>query len=212
MCTSSLDSTWFDRDPEQVARDLLGCVLVCERGGARAGGIVVETEAYLGSDDPGSHAATRGMTRRNQVMYAAPGTLYVYVSYGIHHLLNVVCGPEGEAGAVLIRALEPTVGLASMRERRSGAKDVDLCRGPGRLTQALGIDVRDNGTSLGSGGLWVYDSPWPGVHQVGSSGRIGLSEGHDRELRFYIVGSRFVSPAKPGQVVRVRRRDAGGTE
>lgn len=198
MRASALSDDWFDRHPERVAQELLGCLLVTERDGVRTGGVIVETEAYLGADDPGSHAATRGMTPRNRVMYAAPGTLYVYLSYGVHHLLNIVCSPEGEAGAVLIRALEPTLGVETMRERRGGCSDLDLCRGPGRLTRALAVDLRDNGTVLGEGGVRVYDSSRPDSIAVTRSGRIGLTNGHDRQLRFHLTGSHFVSRTKPG--------------
>lgn len=191
MSQRSLSTEWFDRDPEQIAQGLLGCELVTQREGVRTGGVIVEAEAYLGSDDPGSHAATRGMTPRNTVMYAAPGTLYVYLSYGIHHLLNIVCSPLGEAGAVLIRALEPTVGIEVMRERRGGVSDIDLC---------------DNDTLLGERGVWVYDSPRPRSFGIARSGRIGLTDGHDKQLRFHVRGSRFVSLAKPGP----RRGGAGG--
>lgn len=192
-----------------MARDLLGCLLVAQRHGARVGGVIVETEAYLGAHDPGSHAATRGMTQRNRVMYGPAGTLYVYVSYGIHHLLNIVCGPDGEAGAVLIRALEPAEGLETMRARRGSVTDRDLCRGPGRLTQALGVDLQDNDTLLGTRGLWVYDAVRLGEEQVARSGRIGLSAGHEEELRFYVIGSGHVSSGTPGPVRRACAKDRG---
>ena len=106
-----IPNDFFARPPEEVAVDLLGALVVTTVDGEETGGRIVEVEAYRGSDDPGSHAATRGITRRNATMYGPPGTAYVYFTYGNHHMLNFVCEPEGIAGAVLIRALEPTVAL-----------------------------------------------------------------------------------------------------
>ncbi len=193
-----LPLSFFDRVAPLVARELLGKVLVSTAEGAEAGGAIVEAEAYLGPEDPGSHAATRAVTARNQVMYAPPGTVYVYFTYGNHHMINLVCGSEGTPSAVLVRALEPTLGIDVMTARRHGRAVVDLCNGPGKLAQALGIDLTDNGRLLGEGRLVVYDSPRVSDADVAVSGRIGLSAGHDLDLRFYLRGNRFVSKGRTG--------------
>jgi DNA-3-methyladenine glycosylase len=201
----ALPASFFDRDTVTVARELLGKVLVSSVGDLVCGGRIVETEAYLGTDDPGSHAATRGITERNSVMYGAPATAYVYFTYGCHHMLNIVTERSGVAGAVLIRALEPALGIDAMRARR-GVDDIyRLCSGPGRLAQALGIDLGHNGKSLG-GDVTVCDAP-PAQEVVAASGRVGLSAGHDRLLRFYLKGNGYVSKGRTGPP---RKRRASG--
>ena len=206
-----LHRAFFDRDPREVAPDLLGKVLVSTAGGVATGGIIVETEAYLGTHDPGSHAATRGMTPRNEVMYGPPGTVYAYFTYGNHHMLNLVCGPEGEAGAVLVRALEPAIGLEAMRSRRVGRADRELANGPGKLAAALGIDLSHNRTVLGEGDLVVYDAAVPLDRAVASSGRVGLSAGHELEFRYFVSDSPYVSRGRTGppSSARTRRRTQG---
>jgi DNA-3-methyladenine glycosylase len=194
-----LPRSFFDRDPRVVARDLLGCAVVAEKGGVRAGGLIVETEAYLGADDAGSHAATKGVTARNAVMYGPPGHAYVYFTYGNHHLLNFVCEPEGTAGAVLVRALEPVWGVAAMTVRRGGRAPGELTNGPGKLTAALGVDLEDNACPLNTGGIFVYGATSdPGT--IGVSGRIGLAEGHEHEYRYYLEDNPFVSRGRTGPV------------
>lgn len=202
-----LDAGFFDRTPQRVAVDLLGCRLVTERGGVRTGGVIVETEAYLGSGDPGSHAATKGVTRRNRVMYGPPGTVYVYFTYGAHHMLNLVCGPQGEAGAVLIRAIEPDEGVEEMIRRRRTSVPRDLCSGPGKLTRALAVDLADNDLMLGTNCLWVYDGPRAEVDRVAASGRVGLSSGHELELRYYLKGNQHVSRERTGPRRATMNRD-----
>ena len=145
----------------------------------------METEAYLGRDDPASHAFN-GRTPRNDAMFGARGTLYVYVSYGIHHCINVVTGEEGDPGAVLIRALEPASGSEVMAERRGGGSE--LCSGPGRLSQALGITMRHNGHDLSLPPVRLIGRPPVVVGEVGTSGRIGVSRAADRPLRFFLKG------------------------
>lgn len=199
-----LPASFFDRDPREVAPALLGTLLVSTAGGTVTGGRIVETEAYLGSDDPGSHAATKGITRRNAIMYGPPGSVYVYFTYGNHHMVNLVCGPEGEAGAVLIRALEPLVGIAEMADRRSGRALHELASGPGKLAEALGIDLEDNGTLLGEGRLIVYDEVTP-HGEIAVSGRVGLSAGHELHLRYYLSGCPFVSRGRIGVSPRAAR-------
>jgi DNA-3-methyladenine glycosylase len=188
-----LPAAFFERSPEAVAPDLLGCVLEVTADGATISGRIVETEAYLGADDAGSHAATRGITKRNAVMYGPPGHAYVYFTYGNHYMLNVVCEPEGIAGGVLIRAVEPLSGIDVMTSRRRGRPLHELCDGPGKLTQAMAIDLSDNGVALGEGRIAVYDGVRPPRGAVATSGRIGLSAGGDLELRFYLKDSTFVS-------------------
>jgi DNA-3-methyladenine glycosylase len=206
-----LPQGFYARDTVTVARDLLGCVLVSTAGGVITSGRIVETEAYLGSDDAGSHAATRGMTKRNSVMYGPPGRSYVYFTYGNHYMVNVVTEVEGVAGAVLIRALEPLSGTGEMSRRRAALRrdasppaEGHLADGPGKLAAALGIDLRANGEPLdGSATLSVL--PRAGEHaRIATSGRVGLSSGHEAELRFYFEGNTFISAARPG-----RRRPAG---
>jgi DNA-3-methyladenine glycosylase len=204
-----LPSTFFERPAQVVASALLGKVLVSSADGVETGGKIVETEAYLGPGDPGSHAATRAITARNRVMYGPPGTVYVYFTYGNHHMLNLVCEREGVASAVLIRAVEPTMGVELMRERRGGRPVGALCDGPGKLAQALGVDLRDNGEALGEGRLVVYDAPRVPDADVAVSGRIGLSAGHDLDLRFYVRESLFVSKGRTGPSPRRDRSTRG---
>lgn len=191
-----LSHQFFNRDPVVVARDLIGRVLLSSAEGVETGGRIVEAEAYCGSSDPGSHAATKGMTSRNAVMYGPPGTVYVYFTYGNHHMINLVCESEGHAGAVLIRALEPLWGLDAMRRRRGRTLPQELCNGPGKCAQALGVDLSDNGTALGQGRLQVYSGSRS--ENVEFSGRIGLSSGHDLPYRFFESGSPFVSRGRVG--------------
>ncbi len=200
----SLGSGFFERDTVTVARDLLGKVLVSRVGQTETAGRIVETEAYLGASDPGSHAATKGVTKRNAVMYGPPGRVYVYFTYGSHHMLNLVTEPEGIAGAVLIRAVEPVFGVEHMSRRRAASgrgaarrRAADVSNGPGKVTQALGVDLSLNGAVLGTGTLDVLDAP-PARDRVASSGRVGLSDGHELELRFYIEGNPYVSNGRTG--------------
>lgn len=160
--------------------------LTCEG----VGGIIVETEAYGGSDDPASHAF-RGPTDRNRAMFGEPGLAYVYFIYGNHFCLNVVAHAADAAGAVLIRALEPLWGLPEMRARRGGVADRLLTSGPGRLCQALGIDRRHYGVPFdGSAGLLLQAAE---PVEIVSGVRIGIRQAADRPLRFTIPGNRYVS-------------------
>ena len=216
MSPPVLGAGFFARDTASVARDLLGCVVVSSAGGETTSGRIVETEAYLGAGDLGSHAATHGITARNAVMYGPPGHAYVYFTYGNHHMLNLVAEPEGSAGGVLIRALEPLDGVEVMMRRRiQGRRSAshlavgDLANGPGKLAAALGIDLTVNGEPLdGSATLSVLGREGP-APVVASSGRIGLSAGHETELRFFIEGDRHVSPARPGLRVPSRSNTKG---
>jgi DNA-3-methyladenine glycosylase len=172
----------------QAAPLLLGAVLRLGPVAVR----LVEVEAYDGPHDPASHAY-RGRTDRNAVMFGPPGHLYVYFSYGMHWAANVVCGPDGTASGVLLRAGEVVDGLDVARSRRGRAGDRDLARGPGRLTQALGLSAEHKGSYLFDGGpvtLTLPDQPLPAV----SSGpRVGVSAAADRPWRFWETGSAYVS-------------------
>lgn len=166
-------------DPVTAAQGLLGRLLVSEVGGRRTVLVIDEVEAYGGGDDPASHAH-RGPTPRNRVMFGAPGHLYVYRSYGIHWCANVVCGPAGTAGAVLLRGGIPTDGIAAMIRRR-GRSD-HLADGPGKLCQALGITGDLDGTSIVAGPVRVVGEPRPGI--VEATPRIGISRATERPWRF----------------------------
>lgn len=189
--------SFFARPTERVARELLGRVLVSRIGGGITAGRIVETEAYLGPEDPGSHAATKRVTSRNEVMYGPPGVAYVYFTYGVHHCLNLIAEEEGTAGGVLIRAIHPLVGEDVMRERRDGRGGRELTSGPGKVAQALGVRLEHDRSALGEGPLEVRDDGTrPDAVSVGP--RVGLSEGHDLHLRFFVEGDPYVSRARPG--------------
>jgi DNA-3-methyladenine glycosylase len=155
------------------------------------GGTIVETESYE-RDDPACHAYV-GLTERTEVLFGPPGRAYVYLSYGIHSLFNVVAEPEGEAAAVLVRALEPTAGIEAMRERRDGRPDRELCSGPGKLTEALGIGLSENGADLANDPFLLL-APEPSWEaEVLSGPRVGITKAVDRPWRFGVAGSRYVS-------------------
>ncbi len=204
----ALPRAFYDRDPRRVARDLLGKVLVRRERGRVLAGRIVEDEAYLGQGDPAAHAAA-GPTARNLVLFGPPGHAYVYFIYGNHYCLNVSCLPEGKAGCVLIRALEPLAGLEHMfrvrglrshlpTSRRGGAPSEPQLRllttGPGRLTQALGITrPRDNGKDLtGGADLLIVDD---GFHppRITRTPRVGITKAAAEKLRYFIADSPFVS-------------------
>jgi DNA-3-methyladenine glycosylase len=176
-----------------VAPALIGHYLVSTLGGGRTVGRIVETEAYLGPDDPASHSAERiGRTVRNAAMFGPPGTAYVYRSYGIHWCLNAVTDTEGHPAAVLIRALEPVAGLAVMRERR-GSSDRDLARGPGRLTEALAITGDQDAHDLSAPPLRLCEGTAPEPEEIEAGPRIGISRATEWPLRFTLRGSRYLS-------------------
>jgi DNA-3-methyladenine glycosylase len=188
---SRLRRAFYERSTIDVARDLLGQVLVSETPQGRTAGCIVETEAYLGADDPASHAA-RLRTGRVEAMWGEPGIAYVYRSYGIHAMLNVVTEPLGATGAVLIRALEPVVGVEMMRMRRGLDEERLLCSGPGKLCQALAIGLDLHGTDLVIGDrLWIAPGAPPG--DVSTSGRIGISRGQVHPWRYWVTGNPHIS-------------------
>lgn len=188
--------SFYSRDPTSVAPDLIGKQLVREYSGNRTlRGIIVEVEAYRGSDDPASHAF-RGLTKRNRIMFGRAGLAYVYFTYGFHHCLNVVTGNEGEASAVLIRALEPTEGIEFLKHNRNNpVKEIDLTNGPGKICQAFGIDRRQNGIDLTSSKseLRIESGKTRPVRSVLTSSRVGIRVGVDKNWRYYDPSSPFIS-------------------
>lgn len=202
MVGKRLPAAFFARDTVTVARELLGCVLVHEEASVAAR--IVETEAYT-EDDPACHAYANGLRRlqgkpvtgRSALLYGPPGVAYVYLNYGIHWLFNIVTEPKGQAGAVLIRAVEPIYGEAAIRKRRPVARPVDMTNGPGKVTAALGIDHSHNGLSLFRGGLYIAKNKEDWSGEIACSSRIGISKGQERPWRFFIAGNQFVSPARP---------------
>jgi DNA-3-methyladenine glycosylase len=189
---SSLDLDFFDRSVHDVARDLIGCGLRFNG----AGGVIVETESYE-RDDPACHAYV-GLTPRTVTLFGPAGRAYVYLSYGIHSLLNFVAEPEGSAAAVLIRALEPRWGLEKMQRRRRRDEVRDLCSGPGKLTEALGIDLRSNGIPVTEPPFEVVgrDGEWEGVEVV-TAPRVGITKATELPWRFCAAGSGYLSRPVP---------------
>lgn len=188
-----LPAAFYDRPVLEVARDLVGCVVAH----AGASGVIVETEAYHDSE-PACHAFA-GLTARTRTLFGPPGRAYVYRSYGIHALLNAVCEPEGVGAAVLIRALEPLEGIELMRERRGLHALHQLCSGPGKLTQALGVELGENDTPLTGGGpVAILDGPaaWREVEVVTGT-RIGITKAVELPWRFCARGSQHVSRPRP---------------
>lgn len=185
------DRSFFAEDPRDVARGMLGDTLVHALDGRRLAGRIVETEAYLGPDDPASHAR-HGPTDRTKVMWARPGTLYVYRIYGIHAMLNLVTRPEGTASAVLVRAVRPTEGVEAMRRRRgSPDRRVDLTNGPGKLCEALGVTVGMTGGDATRGDLVV--EPGPAPDRMEATGRVGVVEDVEEPRRYVVGGSDWAS-------------------
>jgi DNA-3-methyladenine glycosylase len=197
-----LPRAFYDRPTLEVARDLIGKVLVHNRRGLHTSGVIVEAEAYIGESDPACHAAP-GPTRRNEPLYGPPGHAYVYLNYGIHCLVNVVTEAQGSPAAVLIRALEPLDGVDAMRRRRQRSPkgrpvvdrelpDQDLCRGPGNLTMAMGITLAENRLDLLGERLFVEDRG-PQRGRLAWGPRIGISAGTERAWRVFVAGHPAVS-------------------
>ena len=185
--------SFFERSTLDVARDLIGCLLVHDSNDGRTVGRIVEAEAYM-RDDPGSHAS-KGQTPRNSPMFEEPGRAYVYFTYGMHFCLNAVAHTPGIPGAVLLRAVEPIEGIELMRLRRGGAiKDRDLTRGPGRLTQSFGLNREHNRLDLTRPPLFICAGERLPEEAVKKGPRIGLGTTQDgRPWRFSVVGSPWVS-------------------
>jgi DNA-3-methyladenine glycosylase len=194
-----LSRDFYARSVHDVARDLIGCVV---RHGETAGRIV-ESESYH-MDEPACHAYA-GLTERTRTLFGPPGRAYVYFSYGVHSLLNAVCEQEGTGAAVLIRALEPVDGVDVMRGRRGLQRELDLCSGPGKLTQALGIGLSLNGSSLEDGPIVVLErEPGEREPRIVVGERIGITKAADLPWRFCDAGSAHVSRPWPPQM-RERR-------
>lgn len=193
-----LKRSFYNRPTLDVARDLIGKVLVHDTRAGTASGVVVEVEAYIGEGDPACHAAP-GPTRRNAPLYGPPGIAYVYLNYGIHYLVNAVTEAEGCPAAVLIRSLEPKEGIDLMRRRRrktTAAAVYDLCRGPGNLTKALGISLAQNRLDLTGSPLRIEDRNEP-ARDVRWSRRIGINVGVEQEWRVTAAGSPALSGRNP---------------
>ena len=193
-----LPRSFFSRSTRTVARELLGCRLVRQLNGDRLAGIVVEAEAYIGEQDQACHAKV-GKTPRTQVMYGPAGFSYVYFTYGMHWMLNVVTAKEGFPAAVLIRAIQPVEGIEVMQDLRRGKNLVDLCSGPAKLTQALGIARGQNGLDLcqPSSELWIESGLDFSRHVIASGPRIGLGETPEpwrsKPWRYLVKNNPFVS-------------------
>jgi DNA-3-methyladenine glycosylase len=201
-----LKRAFFARDPRKVARDLLGKVLVRNSPENQRSALtarIVDVEAYLGESDPAAHSFA-GRTPRNEVLFGPPGYAYVYFIYGNHYCLNVSCEPEGQAGGVLFRALEPLAGIEEMAQARGiairTARELRLLTsGPGRLAEAFGITrARDNACDLTSSksSLWLGDDGYQ-PKRVLLSPRVGITKAADRKLRYTLAGNPFVSGPKP---------------
>jgi DNA-3-methyladenine glycosylase len=188
-----LPRRFYNRPTLDVARDLIGKVLVHETRRGLASGVIVEVEAYIGESDPACHAAP-GPTKRNAPLYGPAGIAYVYLNYGMHYLVNAVTEAEGWPAAVLIRALEPKDGIPLMQRRRgrSSIAVADLCRGPGNLTKALGIDLKQNLRDLTGSSLRIEDQKDP-KRRIAWSRRIGINVGIEREWRVTAVDSPAIS-------------------
>jgi DNA-3-methyladenine glycosylase len=206
----ALPREFYARPTLDVARDLIGAVLVHETAAGPAAGVIVETEAYIGESDPACHAAP-GPTARNAPLYGPPGIAYVYLNYGIHYLVNAVTEADGWPAAVLIRALEPLEGVELMRRRRARGTgrpvrafaDAELCRGPGNLTRALGITLRQNLRDLTGSALRIEDRGLP-RREIAWTRRIGVTVGVEPEWRCVAAGSGSVSGGRPGSGQRRR--------
>ena len=202
-----LPADFYARPTLDVARDLIGKVLVYRSQHGPTSGRIIEVEAYIGEDDPACHAAA-GRTVRNAPLYGPPGRAYVYLNYGLHDMMNAVTDQEGHPAAVLIRALEPLEGLPLMRRRRSRAPwrkgkpavaDHELCRGPGNLTRALGITLADNLRPLTRGPLTIQDRGIA-AGDIAWDARIGIRVATERPWRAAVAGHRSVSGRRPPTV------------
>ena len=195
---ATLPVAFFRRPAEVVAAELLGMVLVSSVGGKLTEGRIVETEAYLGYDDPASHGYLHRRSARNEALFGPPGSWYVYLSYGMHWCANLVCQRPGLASAVLLRALEPLAGLAVMRQRRGGVPDRELCSGPGKLTQALGIRRDLDGSKMPGSGVVVRRPDSIEEIAIAATPRIGITKAADWPLRFCLAGSAWTSRKEAG--------------
>lgn len=196
---ATLPVAFFRRPAEVVAAELLGMIVVSSIGGELTEGRIVETEAYLGYDDPASHGYLHRRNARNAALFGPPGSWYVYLSYGMHWCANLVCQRVGLASAVLLRALEPLAGHDIMRRRRGGTPDRELCSGPGKLCQALGITRELDGLTMARSPAIVRPPEQWEETRIAITPRIGITKAADWPLRFYLAGSPWIS-----------RKDKGG--
>ncbi|MCC6315887.1 MAG: DNA-3-methyladenine glycosylase [Thermomicrobiales bacterium] len=192
-----LPRDWYARPTLEVARSLLGCLIVTDLPEGRSVGRIVETEAYLGPRDPASHA-WKGRKGRVSIMWDEPGHAYVYRSYGIHAMLNAVAKAPGEVGGVLIRAVEPVAGIELMRARRGLDDPRGLGSGPGKLTQALGITLDEQGTDLTRHGL-LWLAPGWSPEAISHGRRIGISRAVEHPYRYWETGNPCVSAHRKGE-------------
>jgi DNA-3-methyladenine glycosylase len=192
-----LEDSFYNRNTVEVAQDLLGKILIVQSSPHEwTAGRIVETEAYRGSD-PASHSS-RGETPRCSVMFGNPGVAYVYLIYGMYEMLNFVTEPQGQPGAVLIRAVEPLWGIDLMEKRRKIQKRIHLTNGPGKLCSAMGIQMSHNAQSLKGPSLWVIDDGFR-AQSYSQSGRVGIRLGKEVLWRFFLTQSDFVSRAPQNQ-------------
>ena len=188
-----VDKQFYETPTLELAEKLLGKIFVrILPENIRLKGRIVETEAYLGHNDEACHA-WRGKTARNQIMFRAPGTMYVYFNYGVHYLLNIVSEPENHAGAVLVRAMEPVEGTAFMQEQRKTGIFTNIMSGPGKLTQALAIDGGCNGKELFGEEFFLENAPPVPQNMIGTSARAGISRSRDLPWRKFILNNPHVS-------------------
>jgi len=190
---ATLPVTFFTRPAEVVAAELLGMIVVSRIGGELTEGRIVETEAYLGYDDPASHGYRHRRNARNEALFGPPGTWYVYLSYGMHWCANLVCQEAGLANAVLLRALEPLGGLETMRRRRGNVPDRELSSGPGKLCQALGINRELDARSMRRSAVRVRPGYQDQETRIAATPRVGITKAADWPLRFHIAGSPWTS-------------------
>lgn len=195
---ATLPVAFFRRPAEIVAPELIGMVVVSSVGGMVTEGRIVETEAYLGYDDPASHGYLHRRNARNAALFGPAGSWYVYLSYGMHWCANLVCQRSGLASAVLLRALEPVSGLPIMRRRRGAVPDRALCSGPGKLCQALGISRELDGHRMARSLVVVRPPAVTEECRVAVSPRIGITKAADWPLRFHLAGSPWISRKENG--------------
>lgn len=195
---NALARSFYARDTEVVARELLGQILISTIGRRRVAGRIVETEAYIGPHDPASHAAERiGRTKRNATMFGPPGIAYVYKIYGVHWCLNAVTHEHDFPAAVLIRAVEPIEGIEIMQQRRGCARERDIASGPGKLAQAFAIDRKMDGHPLDIGPLWIEKGTRVATRDVVAGPRIGITKAVEWPLRFCVRDNAWLSRKHP---------------
>lgn len=192
-----LQREFFTAPTLELAERLLGKVFVRRTdSGELLKGRIVETEAYLGENDEACHA-WRKRTARNEAMFGAPGTLYIYFTYGCHHLMNIVTEPKGTAGAVLVRAMEPLEGIPFMQRQRGTLRPTELMSGPAKLTRALDIEGSSNGRDLFGEEFYLEEAPAPPASSIATSSRVGIARSRELPWRKYLEGNPHVSKGRP---------------